>query len=79
MAAIATVGSTQGRAKKRFPYTAPQHIRGSGEYCLVFKCHSRWRVNLYPTAADRDAAWEKYQFSSCGAYNCTHDHDRANL
>jgi hypothetical protein len=78
MSALA-MGTSQERARRRFPYTTQQHIRGTGDFCLVFKCHSRWRVNLYPTAAERDAAWEKYQWSSCGAPNCAHDHVKAGL
>jgi hypothetical protein len=78
MSAI-TMGTSVARAKQRFPYTPAQHIRGTGDFALVFKCRTPWRVNLYATAAERDAAWEHYQFSSCGATRCDHNHPKVNL
>jgi hypothetical protein len=73
MSAI-TVGTSLDRAKKRFPYTAPQHIRGTGEYVLAFRCYHRWRVLLFPTAEARDAAYQRYEGQSCGAPSCVHNH-----
>ena len=77
MAAI-TMGTSLERAQRRFPRSRGR-ICGSGDFALVFKCSVPWRVNLYGTAEARDQAWERTQFSSCGAYRCTHDHDRTNL
>jgi len=81
MSAIQQIGNTWADvARKRFPYTAKHNIRGSGKFALAFKCSAaRWRVNLYETSAERDAAWECYQSRSCGAFQCVLDHARVNL
>ena len=78
MPAIAECSSSVDRAAKRFPYSRNK-IRGTGEFVLLFKCTKPWTVYLYPTAEQRDAAWEKYQFSNCPAPNCLHDHWKLTL
>ncbi len=78
MAAI-SYGTSQERAAKRFPYSGRSRIRGAGEHALVFKCYHPWRVNLYPTVEERDEAWQRFEFSYCGALRCTHDHSKVDL
>jgi len=80
MSALQQIGEGYlAAARKRFPYTSAGRIRGSGHFALVFKCDRMWRVNLYPTAEERDKAWEQYNFRACGAVQCFHDHAKINL
>lgn len=67
------------RAARRFPRTPNSRIHGSGEHALVFRCYMPWRVNFYRTAAERDAAWERYERNSCGAVRCNHRHDKVKV
>jgi hypothetical protein len=69
MPAICEPMSSVVHAVKRFLYSKNK-IRGTGEFVLLFKCTRPWTAYLYPTAEQRDAAWVKYQFSSCPALNC---------
>jgi len=80
MPAIAQLGrSVIDQIVARFPRTPRHRIRGSGKFLLVFKCRAIWSINAYQTAEERDATWEKYQWSACGALNCVHDHVKVDL
>jgi hypothetical protein len=79
VSAISQLGvSHNERVARRFR-TAPQKVRGSGNFALVFCGHSP-RVNLYETRDERNRAWEIYQRQSCGAFGCNRlDHNCIDL
>ena len=80
MSALQQIGEGyREAARRRFPYTPAGRIRGTGFFALVFKCNRMWTVNLYPTAEERDTAWEQYESRACGAVHCVHDHAKVNL
>jgi hypothetical protein len=62
-------------AKQRFPFSFKHsRVRGEGRFALAFHCGQPWKIYLYRTAAERHKAWDSYQWNSCGASRCTHDH-----
>ena len=76
MAAIAQLGiSWAEKAAKRF-HTARWKCRGTGRFAVIL-CAGR--VNLYPTAEERDAALARYNNSACGNVHCCFLHRQAEL
>ncbi len=72
------IATSTEAAAKRFPRSRNRTF-GSGYFALVLKYAVPWRVLLYPTTAERDAGYTKYERQSCGAVNCVHDHARVTL
>jgi hypothetical protein len=80
MAALDTVGITTFEAiRLRFPRAAKNRVRGTGPYLLILKCCAIWTFLAFPTAAERDAAWEQWQNRKCGDMHCAFDHQKWNL
>lgn len=68
-------------AAKRFPLSASVgNVRGDGPFALVSKCAKRWRVFLYHTAEDRDAALKEWNRNYCPAkFDCCLEHTAEDL